>query len=264
MRFNARLVLGVFGLALMAPGWAVAAPPGDEAPAAATASVPPTPHQHKGLFGWRHCVICQRARAKAQYGIDVPPPPSLGPVAGVQGQVSIPAGHITHAPGASCPTCQGEVVMTGPSTIVEHSAPGYAVVGDPGGMPAANAPGYAVVGGSSALGPDPAPIGVARNQQVPGGFDARMAANGRRPGSSPYDPAVVPSNLPPSQVALSNSQHNSRASIIAHVIGFPKLGLHRREQEEKERAKHAAIAYDESKSPVSEIPASVVYGKGGH
>ena len=102
----------------------------------------PPPHQHKGLFGWRHCVICQRARAKAEYGVNVPPPPSLGPAPACR------AGrrrydHAMLAPGATCPACQGQVVMTGPSTIIDNHAPGYAVVGGPGRD---GCPGYAVVG----------------------------------------------------------------------------------------------------------------------
>ena len=92
-------------------------------------------------------MICQRARAKAESGIDVPPPPSLvPPAAGVQGPVA--GVHITPCgPGRRAPACQGQVVMTGPTTIVENQTPGLR--GDrwycwdirP------NAPGYAVVGG---------------------------------------------------------------------------------------------------------------------
>ena len=191
--------------------------------------------------------------------MNVPPPPSLGATAGVQGPVTAVHDHATLAPGATCPACQGQVVMTGPTTVVENYAPGYAVVGGPG----ADAPGYAVVGGAAGLGADPAPIGVARNSQPPWA-DPRMAAAGPRPGSSPYDPAVVPTNLPPGQVALSGPAHNSRSSIIAHAIGFPKLGQHYRERQDKERQKHAAIVYGESGPPVTELPASMVYGKNNH
>jgi hypothetical protein len=259
MRVHARLVLVLFGLAMAVPAWVVAAPLGDGDPAAEQVSPQPPPHKHSGLFGWRHCVICQRARAKAESGVDVPPPPSLSPGAGMQGPVAGVHDHVVLAPGAACSACQGQVVVTGPTTIIENQPPGYAVIGAPGGA----APGYAVVGGPAGLGADPAPIGVARNSQPPSA-DPRMAAAGPRPGSSPYDPAVVPTSLPPGQVALAGADHNSRTSIIAHAFGFPKLGQHRREREEKERQKHASIAYDQANRPVSELPASMVYGKNNH
>jgi len=256
MRVHARLVLGLFGLALAVPAWVVAAPLGGGDPAVVEEVSPqPPPHQHNGLFAWRHCVICQRARAKAESGVNVPPPPSLGPAAGVHDHAMI-------APGATCPTCQGQVVMMGPNTVIDNHTPGYAVVGGPGAMPGADAPGYAVVGGPAGPGADPAPIGVARNSQ-PTWAGSRMAAVGPRPGSSPYDPAVVPSNLPPGQVALSGPGHD-RPHIISHVLGFPKLGQLRREREEKERQKHASIAYGESSRSVTELPASMVYNKNNH
>jgi len=150
----------------------------------------------------------------------------------------------------------------GPNTVIDNHTPGYAVVGGPGAMPGADAPGYAVVGGPAGPGADPAPIGVARNSQ-PTWAGSRMAAVGPRPGSSPYDPAVVPSNLPPGQVALSGPGHD-RPHIISHVLGFPKLGQLRREREEKERQKHASIAYGESSRSVTELPASMVYNKNNH
>jgi hypothetical protein len=258
MRVHARLVLVLFGLAMAVPAWVMAAPLGDGDPAAEQASPQPPPHKHNGLFGWRHCVICQRARAKAESGVDVPPPPSLGPAAGMQGPVAGVHDHVMLAPGAACSACQGQVVVTGPTTIIENPAPGYAVMGAPAGA----APGYAVVGGPAGLGADPAPIGVARNSQPPLA-DPRMAAAGPRPGASPYDPAVVPTSLPPSQVALAGPGHD-RPHIIGHILGFPKLGQHRHEREEKERQKHAAIAYDQVNRPVTELPASMVYNKNSH
>ena len=79
MRLSARLLLGVCGLALAVPAAVMAGPLGDDAaasvPAGMQAPQPPA-HHHKGLFGRRHCVECQRAYAKAHDGIDIPPPPS--------------------------------------------------------------------------------------------------------------------------------------------------------------------------------------------
>ncbi len=269
MRVQARLILGVFSLVLAVPGWMAAARAGDDAqgPASVAADTVDSglaEHKHKGLFGWRHCLICQRMQAKKQYGIDIPAPPSADPVTGM---ISTPApmsasAHM-HAAGsmaASCPTCQGGTMMTDSAPVAGHShAPGYAVVGGPAGMIDPNAPGYAVVGGGMPMGADPAPIGIAHGPQMPGGFDPRMAAVNRRPGSSPYDPAVTQSSLPPGQVALSGPGHD-RPHIIGHLFGIPKFGTRRRAEEDKERQKHAAIAYDDTKAPVTELPASMVYG----
>ena len=86
MRFRARLVLGLYGVALAVPAVVMAGPLGDDdngqmdmAPPQAQAE----PHHHKGLFGRRHCVECQRAYVKAHDGVDVPAPPPLEP--GMQG-----------------------------------------------------------------------------------------------------------------------------------------------------------------------------------
>ena len=80
MRFHARLVLGLYGLALAVPAVVMAAPLGDdEAMPGAMGMAPPQaqaqPHHHKGLFGRRHCVECQRAYVKSHDGVDVPAPP---------------------------------------------------------------------------------------------------------------------------------------------------------------------------------------------
>jgi hypothetical protein len=94
-------------------------------------------------------------------------------------------------------------------------------------------------------------------------MDPRMAAMGGRAGSGPLDPAVVPTNLPPAQVALSSPPSN-RPHIISHLFGLPMLGQHHRERIEREREKHASIAYGQADSAVNEVPASLVYGKDKH
>jgi len=255
MRFQARLLLGVCGLALAVPAAVVAAPLGDdEAGYAVVGEQPqPAPHHHKGLFGWRHCVECQRAYAKSHDGVDIPPPPPLDPASGVVGQV------VNGQPG-QCATCQGNVVVSGPVMSADAHAPGYAVAGGPGAMASADAPGYAVVGEGVQGGVDPAPIGVYRAGRAPSG-DPRMAAG--RPGGAgagAYDPAVVPTNLPPAQVALAGPGHD-RPHIISHLLGIPKFGQARRAREDQERQKHASIAYDQPDHPVTELPASMVYSK---
>ena len=68
MRIRARLLLGLYGLVLVVPTIAAAAPQdGDVAGYAVSGGQPPSqpaPHNHKGLFGRRHCVECQRATSR--------------------------------------------------------------------------------------------------------------------------------------------------------------------------------------------------------
>jgi hypothetical protein len=129
------------------------------------------------------------------------------------------------------------------------------VVGGP------EAPGYAVVG-EAMVGSEPVPVGVAKDRNH-GAMDARMAAMGGRPGSGPVDPSVVPTNLPPAQVALSSPSSN-RPHIISHLFGLPSFGRYHRDQQDRERQKHASIAYGQVDQQVSEVPASLVYGKDKH
>ncbi len=203
-------------------------------------------HHHHGLFGWRHCVECQRARAHSADGVIVPPPPGYP---GAQAPV------VTLAP--------GETLVSGPVVVSERvvstgdpQAPGYAAVG--GQEPAA---GYAVVNGP-AQGAEPAPIGMARGGQgMP--MDPRMAGAMPRPGgpgAGPYDPSVMQSSIPPAPAAMSGPGHD-RPHIISHVFGLPKLGKLHEERASKRRDQHAAIAYGDPNQKVIELPASVVYGQ---
>jgi hypothetical protein len=252
MRFRARLVLGLYGVALAVPAVVMAGPLADDETAPGAMNMVPAqaeapPHHHKSIFGRRHCVECQRASVKARDGVDVPPPPAFEP--GMQGPVI--------SNGAHCPTCQGDMVISGPVMSHDSHAPGYAVVGGPGGP---EAPGYAVVG-EALVGSEPAPVGVSK-MRTGGATDPRMAATGGRPGAGPVDPSVVPTNYP-AQSAMA-APPSSRPHIISHLLGLPMLGAYRREREQKERDKHAAIAYGQNDRPVTELPSSVVYGKGSH
>src|SRR5271166_2296454 len=130
MRFLARFSAALCGLALVTSAVVRAddpAPPPRDAPVPQAAQA--AGHNHKGLFGWRHCVECQRAYAKKHYGVDVPPPPSTPP-AGVQ-----VAGTIVHDhnQGVPCAACQPGtvVVVSGPVSVVESYSSGRAVVGGP-------------------------------------------------------------------------------------------------------------------------------------
>jgi hypothetical protein len=150
----------------------------------------------------------------------------------------------------------GPVVMSGPPVEVVNGAngDGYAVVGP--GVPG-DGTGFAVVGGPSA---EPAPIGVARGT-TNSWADPRMAAMPRRPGAGPYDPSVVPTGVPQAPSPMSGPGHD-RPHIISHMLHFPKFGQHHQERLDRQREKHAAIAYGDPNEKVTELPASVVYGKG--
>jgi hypothetical protein len=216
-----------------------AMPPAMAAPAAPSGA-PPAPHHHHGLLARRHCVECQRAHAKAVDGVDVPPPPGY--------------------PGAPGMAAAGTVV-SGPVLVREYyvgagapNAPGYAVVGGP-----ETAPGMAVVNGGEQPGAEPTPIGVARsglNAQA----DPRMAAAMRRPGAGSYDPAVMPTSVPPPPTPMAGPGHN-RPHVISHVLGLPILGKHHEERVEKRRERHSAVAYGDPNEKVTELPASMVYGR---
>lgn len=205
---------------------------------ASTAGAAPA-HHHHGLLGRRHCVECQRARAKAVDGVDVPPPP------GYPG-----------APGMAA----GETIISGPVVVSEHvvgagdpQAPGYAVVGGP-----ESAPGYAVVGGGMPAS-EPTPIGVARGGQNPP-VDPRMAAAMARPGGGSYDPSVMPTSVPTPPTPMSGPGHN-RPHVISHLLGLPILGKHHEERVEKRRELHASEAYGDSGQKVTDLPASMVYDR---
>jgi hypothetical protein len=90
-----------------------------------------------------------------------------------------------------------------------------------------------------------------------------MAAMAGHPVAGPYDPSVVPTSVPPAQMALQ-SPGFTRPHIITHLFHLPEFGRLRREREDKERQKHASIAYDQPAGKVTELPAELVYSKGGH
>jgi hypothetical protein len=262
MRIHCRLLLGMFGLAIAAPSLAVAAQFGDDAGASAVvAGQPgpqsqPAPHHHHGLFGRRHCVECQRAYVKAHDGVDVPVPPPIETGAMMHS-------HAMVQQGGPCSVCQGNVVVTGPVLTADAHAPGYAVVGGGDAMASVGAPGYAVVN-DTLVGQDPAPIGISRSAMA-AQRDPRMAAMGPRPGAGgSYDPAVTPTSIPAAPTPMQDSEHKKRYQIVAHALGVPHFGARRRADEERERQKHAAISYDDPSSKVTELPASMVYDKGGH
>ena len=280
MRWQAQLGMGLFGLAVAVPAWAQNVPAGMQAPtfnettsAGASAAYPTAAtsrHQHKGLFGWQRCTECQRARAKSRDGVDVPPPPSassLPPGTVVPGAIVYghPHGGATHAnsqPG-TCVACEqaaaGTVVTSGPVVISDSNAPGYASVGGP------SAPGYASVGGPAPVGGDggPAPVGVARAHT---GQPSPIAA---RSPLGTHDSSVMPTSAAiPAAPTPMGDDGPTKPHVIGHLFGFSQMAKdyrdRRAQRSQKEREAHAAIAYDEKSQPLTEIPASMVYGNDGH
>jgi hypothetical protein len=60
---------------------------------------------------------------------------------------------------------------------------------------------------------------------------------------------------------MANPDHN-RPHVIGHLFGVTGFGRERREaRARREEESHASIAYEEKSEPVTELPASVVYGK---
>jgi len=229
-----RLVPGLLGLALAVPLSAAAVAHEPAAPA--------SQHDHKGLMGWRHCTECQRARALARDGVNVPPPPTALPPGAVVEHVGHD-GHDGHF------HAEGVVIQEGPIVLEGAYPPGQAVVGgDPSfaSMPA----GRAVVGG----GADPAPVGVSR------AAEGNFTPVGNVASNAPRDPSVTPTSIPPAQTAVGGSV-GARPRIIAHLLGLPDLRRLRRDRQAYlSREGHASISYGDGINPVTELPASMVYG----
>ncbi|WP_165073465.1 hypothetical protein [Paludisphaera rhizosphaerae] len=294
MRSPSRLVPGLLGLALAAPVAGVSAQeyyqpqagkpapilleqgqaPAQAASARPVAAAAPK-HEHKGLLGRMNCTECQRQRAMERDGIKVPPPPAM-PAAVAAHQHSHGHVHAQPAPAAAAPgstgcvACEADAAAMG-GTIV----PGSIVVTDSAAMP----PGRAVVGGTAVAsefptgravvgGAEPTPVGMARASQgnftpVAGALAANRGAQG-----APRDPSVMPSSMiPPAQTAVGADSGVPRPHIIKHALDLPDLGgIRRSVRQNRERASresHASISYDAPNGKVDELPASMVYGKGG-
>lgn len=147
-----------------------------------------------------------------------------------------PAPPVASAPGG-CVTCQ----MAG------GEAPGYAST-------AVSAPGYASVGGGTVISSEPAPIGVVRAGYQPGAAmppASSLAPGHGAPNVGPVAPTVGAAGLGP----------HRRTSVLSHLFfgGSPRMGYARR-QKMKER--HAMEAYDAPGTVTTELPASMVYGRG--
>lgn len=198
-------------------------------------------HRWSLLRGRCHCPDCQRAAVLARDGVSVPPPP---PVPSMAAAALMADGR--------CATCEaqgGQVIMQGPAMIVDaHGAPGRAVVGG-------NAPGYAVVG-EGVPAAEPMPIGVV-GARLAGTMQPMPAA------AAPRDSMLTPSSMSSDPVA--GPGHN-RPHIISHIFFLDGIGKRSRIARERSREeRHASIPYGpQAEQKVTELPASMVYGRGAH
>jgi hypothetical protein len=72
----------------------------------------------------------------------------------------------------------------------------------------------------------------------------------------------MPSSMIPAQTALAGPSAG-RPHVISHLFGIGGITRHAREERaDRKREAHASISYDPPAQPVTEVPASVVYGKG--
>ena len=213
--------LARIGLALF--GWALAAP-------SALWADPPARQHRTGLFRSQHlCPECQRAQLRAQ-GIEVPPPPSL------------PRGILVR--NETCTQCQGRAMASGPMM-----ASGPVMVAD-----RSNAPGYAVVGGMVATA-EPSPIGVTQANYATVAPPSGGASDAAR------RPARVMPQLPPPPTPITSPPARS-PHILGHMFGLTSLGREQREAwERRRRESHASISYDPQYQQITDLPASMVYGR---
>jgi hypothetical protein len=238
MRLLARIGYTLAGLALMAPAAARAGMP-IPAPGPYTAGMPTSKATalKKKQSEVRLCANCQRLKLMKETGANIPIPEPLPPGIPVAGQECTKCG---------APTA---VVLSGP--LPPRSTP--AIVGD------RSAPGLAVVGGddSSAVGyaangADPVPIGTVQPRL------ASTIPMPSRPGS-PRDGSVMPTSMAPEPIAPK--AHN-RPHMLSHLFGISAIGRDWAEaRERKAEEKHASIPYGPQTSKVTELPASMVYGR---
>jgi hypothetical protein len=184
---------------------------------------------HQSLFSkGRLCAECQRRKVMMENGVNVPPAPSLPP--GVVPKRT------------ECSICGNPtLVMGGPmrKKMATDEAPGRAVVGG-------EAPGYA------STGVGPAPIGVATE---------RMAMVNGQPALR--DPAVATTSIPPARDPIAPPAAD-RPHILSHLLGVTAIGRERAERlARKKEAQHASISYGAAADPVTDVPASLVYGRSG-
>ncbi len=275
MRQLARTSLGLLGLALVVPS----AAPAQDAPAsipsgyqaAAPATSPsgldgkplpaPTveaPHKHRGR------TLCAKCAAKMQAA----KPP--GVIVGCE--------HLKHG---VCSSCQAALNLPGEFTMASGQPAKMAAA------PAEEAPGRAMA--SSGMAPatnaqmdasrramaaettmaEPTPVGV-----VQANFSQAGPMMAPPAGYAPTNPMAMDPNAPGRAVAESNAGRDPYQAksgffphphVLGHLFGWSGIGNERADEKARRKSEaHAMISYDnDAVAPVTELPASTVFGKKG-
>jgi hypothetical protein len=245
-------------------------------PVAATAGSPDMMH---GLFVKKHKKTKQAAPA--------PAPPQM--IQNEDGQIvqtvsPAPVDHV-HTAGVPCTTCEAAaaappVIMEGACAACENGATTvhtHPVVEEAPGVASIRpqeTPGYARVGGGGAtqvpMYAEPTPIGVMQagyhpqtqqGQYQPDGLQAPvdvLALSEAREKEKRQASAVAPT------MGGSPGKPRSRPHILAHLFGFDGVFRLGRDHEDQRASQHAAISYGPMNQVVTDVPASAVYGNGGH
>lgn len=111
--------------------------------------------------------------------------------------------------------------------------------------------GYAAVGGMVTA--EPTPVGVVQTnyRATPTGGAPGYASVGGMNHAAAVPPAGIPVGDPP----------RGRAHVLAHLFGLPTRGDWTQESRARKRAAHAAIRYDDGVQKVTDLPASMVFGR---
>jgi len=225
MRVLARIGYTLAGLALLAPAAARAGMP---VPANTQAKV-----KKKSVKAPKKlCAVCQYKKMLAQ-GLRVPPPPPLPAGSPVRGEQCGECGALTAV------VSSGKLYRSDAAMVVADSTPGRAVVGGPAEYMAAAG--------------EPTPIGAVAPRF------AAAAPTSLAPGAGPRDSAVMPTSMASDPITPGPSR---RPHVLSHLFGVSAIG--RDWSERRERAKeekHAMIPYGPQAAPVTDVPASLVYGR---
>jgi hypothetical protein len=239
-------------------------------PAAAMAGSP-------GMFGKRH--------KETPVKVPIAPPPQFVQMEdGTIVQPVRPAAvdHV-HNAGVPCATCEAAaaptVVMEGTcaacesGSAVAHPHPLAAEAPGLASLRPQEAPGYARIGDGAVSQPafaEPTPIGVMQAGYRPQGQQGQYQPPGQQ---GPVDVLALSearakqkqqAGNVPATMGGSPGKPRKRPHILAHLFGLDPLYRIGREREARRTSQHAAIAYGESNQIVTDVPASAVYGNGGH
>lgn len=245
-------------------------------PVAATAGSPDMKH---GLF------VKRQKRAKQAETTPAPAPPRFirtedGRI--VPTMAPAPVDHV-HTADVPCTTCEAAaapptVIMEGACAACEKGATtvhAHPVVEESPGAASIRpreTPGYAQVGGATQVPmyAEPTPIGVMQTSYQPRTQQGQFQPNGLQ---APVDVLALSearekqkrqaAAVPPT-MGGSPGKPRSRPRILAHLFGFDGMFHMGRDREAQRAGQHAAISYGGMNQVVTDVPASAVYGNGGH